>query len=80
MPVAIGEVALEVLECLENCVALMLRGDEDVDGEAYDAIKPFAAPEFQSRRVRLALCTWMWLAGMLGNCIVFSRNCVYSPC
>ena len=66
-PVAIGEVAPEVLEYLENGDAHMLRADKDVDWEAYDAIKPFSAPELRSRRVCLALCTWMWLAGMLGT-------------
>ena len=39
-PVAVDEVALEVMEYFEHGDALMLRADEDFDWEAYDAIKP----------------------------------------
>ena len=67
------------MEYLENGDALMPRADEDVDWEAYDAIKPFSAPELRSRRVRLALCITMWLAAMLGTCSeCFEKLCVFT--
>ena len=67
-PVAVGEVAPEVMEYFVHGAALMLRPDEDVDCEAYDAIKLYSSPELRSRKVRLAFCARMWLAGMLGTC------------
>ena len=59
--------------------ALMLLPDEDVDWEAYDAIKPYSSPELRSRKVRLALCARMWLAGRSGTCSeCFEKLCVFN--
>ena len=67
------------MEYFEHGDALMLRADEDVDWEAYDAIKPYSSPELRSRKVRLALCARTWLAGMLGTCSeCFERLCVFT--
>ena len=44
-PVAVGEVAPDVMENLEHGDAPTLRADEDVDSEVYDAIKPYLLPE-----------------------------------
>ena len=78
-PVDIQEVAPELREYLDRGESLMLRKDEDVDWEAYDAIRPFSAPELQSRRVRLALCARMWMSGMLGTCTqCLEKLCVFT--
>ena len=65
-PVQIIKLAPDAAEFLNNFKELMLRPDEDVGWEEYNALRPFLAPELKARRHVLQLLLRLWDAGMLG--------------